>query len=76
MIILSYSIECLCTSIGSKNEKCDKTTGQCSCKVGFISTKCDGCAIGFTGNACNKCMPGYDKSGYPDCRNTGNLNSY
>jgi len=59
--------KCLCSSIGSKNEKCDKTTGQCSCKVGFTSTNCEECATGFTGNTCNTCLSGYDRYGYPDC---------
>ena len=65
----------MCSSIGSKNEKCDKTTGQCSCKVGFTSMNCEECATGFTGSTCDKCMPGYDKYGYPDCHKS-NFNSH
>ena len=68
MFPIFIHLECNCNSVGSKDEICNKRTGECSCKLGFIGTNCKGCAIGFTGNTCNECVPGYDiYGGYPNC---------
>ena len=68
MFPIFVHVECICNSIGSKDEDCNKITGECSCKVGFTGTNCNGCATGFTGSSCNECVPGYDDyGGYPNC---------
>ena len=73
MFPIFVHVECICNSIGSKDEDCNKITGECSCKVGFTGTNCNGCAIGFTGNTCNECVPGYDShGGYPNCNSKFN----
>ena len=49
---------------GSSSEKCD-STGQCSCKAGFVGTQCNECDTGFSGEKCDTCDTGYYN--YPDC---------
>lgn len=38
---------CGCDPFGSLSTICDKTTGQCSCKVGSTGLRCDQCADGY-----------------------------
>ena len=32
--------ECGCTKEGSANDACDKTSGECSCRPGWLGNKC------------------------------------
>ena len=40
-----FSPACVCTSIGSQHNTCDKTTGQCVCNNGYAGIRCDQCQV-------------------------------
>ena len=50
---------------GSTSEECD-STGQCTCKKGFVGSKCKECDTGFSGEKCDSCDSGFFN--YPDCK--------
>ncbi|XP_028271009.1 multiple epidermal growth factor-like domains protein 9 [Parambassis ranga] len=51
---------CNCTS-GSEGildpDECDRTTGQCSCVLGYIGLQCEECEEGYFTNGTSGCMP-------------------
>lgn len=47
------SLPCSCEIVGSVSPKCDKLTGQCSCKIGFTGLKCSQCSTGYYNNSNN-----------------------
>ena len=47
---------CECNGTGAADGQCDVNTGQCQCREGFASIKCDSCRFGHFGFlACKPC---------------------
>ena len=42
-------LACSCNHHGSKDDMCDRITGQCNCKDGYTAKICDECATGYKG---------------------------
>lgn len=62
--------ECDCDSLGSVNDTCEVSSGQCHCKPGVIGRRCDKCAsrhFGFSSGGCQSCGCDTLGSETPDC---------
>lgn len=54
--------ECLCPSVGSVSQQCDRNNGRCQCLKGLTGYYCDRCDRGTTDEApfCRKCGDCFD----------------
>ena len=57
--------ECKCDPKGSASLECD-ANGDCTCKQGFIGSKCDECQADIIGEKCDACKPNFFN--YPFCQ--------
>ena len=39
--------KCVCDAIGSKSANCDRFTGRCACRLGYVGPRCDHCSLGY-----------------------------
>ncbi|XP_068930867.1 laminin subunit beta-3 isoform X1 [Petaurus breviceps papuanus] len=58
---------CDCDFRGTEGPGCDKATGRCLCRPGFVGPRCDQCQRGFCDNypicvACHPCFQMYDRN--------------
>ncbi|XP_044530889.1 laminin subunit beta-3 [Gracilinanus agilis] len=58
---------CDCDFRGTEGPGCDKATGRCLCRPGFVGPRCDQCQRGFCDNypvcvACHPCFEKYDRN--------------
>ncbi|XP_007481387.2 laminin subunit beta-3 [Monodelphis domestica] len=58
---------CDCDFRGTEGPGCDKATGRCLCRPGFVGPRCDQCQRGFCDNypvcvACHPCFQKYDRN--------------
>lgn len=47
---------CQCDSVGSRQNVCDVTTGECKCEANFAGSNCDRCADGYYNFPACTCM--------------------
>ena len=47
---------CNCNDIGSVNQDCNQSNGQCDCQPGVAGRSCDQCAKGYFGFSSDGCQ--------------------